>query len=60
MIQAILFDLDDTLYPESEFALGGYRAVARAAAANDECDYEEAFDCMQNAFRAKGRKEVFP
>ena len=60
MIRAILFDLDDTLYPESEFALGGYRAVARAAAANGECDYEEAFDCMQNAFHKDGRKEVFP
>ncbi|MCL2877289.1 MAG: HAD family hydrolase [Acidobacteria bacterium] len=60
MIQAILFDLDDTLYPESEFALGGYRAVARAAAAPGECEYEKAFDCMQTAFRAAGRKEVFP
>ena len=60
MIQAILFDLDDTLYPENEFALGGYKAVARAAAASGGCGYEEAFDCMQNAFRADGRKEVFP
>ena len=60
MIKAILFDLDDTLYPESEFALGGYRAVARAAAANGECGYEEAFDCMRNAFRAEGREVVFP
>jgi len=60
MIRAILFDLDDTLYPESEFALGGYKAVARAAAANGGCGYEEAFDCMQNAFRVDGRKEVFP
>src|SRR4030095_3223547 len=24
-----IFDLDDTLYPEREFALGGYRAVSR-------------------------------
>jgi putative hydrolase of the HAD superfamily len=60
MIQAILFDLDDTLYPESEFALGGYRAVARASAANGGCGYEEAFECMQNAFRTEGRKAVFP
>jgi putative hydrolase of the HAD superfamily len=60
MIQAILFDLDDTLYPESEFALSGYRAVARAVAANGECDYKTAFDCMQAAFLAAGRKAVFP
>ena len=60
MIQAILFDLDDTLYSENEFALGGYRAVARAVAANGECEYEEAFGCMRNAFLALSRKDVFP
>ena len=60
MMLAILFDLDDTLYPESEFALSGYRAVARTIAANGECSYEEAYDCMQNAFHADGRIEVFP
>jgi putative hydrolase of the HAD superfamily len=60
MIQAILFDLDDTLYPENEFALSGYRAVAREAAASGECGYEEAFDCMRTAFHAAGRKAVFP
>jgi putative hydrolase of the HAD superfamily len=27
-LQAILFDLDDTLYPEREFVLSGFRAVA--------------------------------
>ena len=60
MIRAILFDLDDTLYPECEFALGGYRGVARAAAANGKCAYEEAFDLMQNVFLTSNRKEVFP
>ena len=60
MILAVLFDLDDTLYPESEFALSGYRAVARTASANGECGYEETFDCMQNTFHTDGKKEVFP
>ncbi|MDR0309976.1 MAG: HAD family hydrolase [Acidobacteriota bacterium] len=60
MIQAILFDLDDTLYPEREFALSGYRAVAREAAASGECAYEEAFECMKTAFCLSGRKTVFP
>lgn len=27
-LQAVLFDLDDTLYPEREFVLSGFRAVA--------------------------------
>ena len=60
MIRALLFDLDDTLYPESEFALSGYRSVAREAAANGECAYDAAFDCMQTAFREAGREAVFP
>ena len=60
MIQAILFDLDDTLYPENEFVLSGYRAVARETALRGECEYNDAVDCMQTAFYAAGRKEVFP
>lgn len=28
MIQAVIFDLDDTLYPEVEFVYSGYRAVS--------------------------------
>ena len=59
-MKAILFDLDDTLYPENEFVLSGYRAVAREAAARGECEYEAAYDCMQAVFYAAGRKEVFP
>lgn len=27
-IKAVIFDLDDTLYPERQYALGGFRAVA--------------------------------
>ena len=60
MIRAILFDLDDTLYPENEFVLSGYCAVARKAAANGNCGYEAAFDCMRTTFCMEGRKAVFP
>ena len=27
-LRAVVFDLDDTLYPEHAYARGGYRAVA--------------------------------
>jgi len=60
MIQAIIFDLDDTLYPENEFVFSGYSAVARELAALGECEYDSAFNCMQTAFRKAGRKAVFP
>ena len=59
-LQAIIFDLDDTLYPENEFVFSGYRAVAREAAARGGCEHEAAFDCMRTAFHAADRKEVFP
>ncbi|MFI5254348.1 MAG: HAD family hydrolase [Candidatus Limnocylindrales bacterium] len=32
-LRAVLFDLDDTLYPEHQFVDGGFRAVARFVAA---------------------------
>ena len=28
--RAVIFDLDDTLYPEEQFVLGGLQAVSRA------------------------------
>jgi putative hydrolase of the HAD superfamily len=31
-IRAIIFDIDDTLYPERDYVLSGYRAVADAFA----------------------------
>lgn len=31
-IKAVIFDLDDTLYPESQFVRGGFRAVAKEVA----------------------------
>jgi putative hydrolase of the HAD superfamily len=33
-VRAVLFDLDDTLYPEHQFVDGGFRAVARFLAAS--------------------------
>jgi len=31
MIETVIFDLDDTLYLESDFVASGYRAVAHGA-----------------------------
>ena len=59
MIQAILFDLDDTLYLEKEFVVSGYRAVARKVAATCGCDFAAAFDCMMYSLQTAGRRAVF-
>jgi putative hydrolase of the HAD superfamily len=60
MIQALVFDLDDTLYPERDFVTSGYRAVARRVASRCGCDFECAFSTMTGALDALGRHRVFP
>jgi len=41
-IQAVVFDLDDTLYPERDYVRSGYRAVARRL--HEMLERDEAFD----------------
>jgi putative hydrolase of the HAD superfamily len=59
MIEALIFDLDDTLYLENDFVMSGYRAVARFLADTDVCGFQDAFDCMAETFVAEGRQKVF-
>jgi len=43
VIAAVLFDLDDTLFPQEAWLAGAWRAVAQTAAARDNGVDEEAF-----------------
>jgi putative hydrolase of the HAD superfamily len=60
MIRALIFDLDDTLYPEKDFVLSGYRAVARYVADGGGCNFDRAFAVMAAALQAQGRHGAFP
>lgn len=60
MIEALLFDLDDTLYLESDYVASGYRAVARYLAENYGRSYNEVFYTMMSVFVCRGRRMVFP
>jgi putative hydrolase of the HAD superfamily len=60
MVEAIVFDLDDTLYPERSFVESGYRAVARHIAAIYGGDFDSLFSTMITAWRSGGKKLVFP
>jgi putative hydrolase of the HAD superfamily len=60
MIEAIVFDLDDTLYPERNFVESGYRAVARHVADFYGADFDDVISAMTAAWRSQGRKTVFP
>jgi putative hydrolase of the HAD superfamily len=55
--RAVLFDLDDTLYPEHEFVDGGFRAVARLVATElggDEAAHRERLWAL-HAGHGRGR-----
>jgi putative hydrolase of the HAD superfamily len=60
MIEALVFDMDDTLYPEKDFVLSGYRAVAQFLSDSDICDYQSAYSCMAETYATKGKLKVFP
>lgn len=59
MIEALIFDLDDTLYRERDFVLSGYRAVARHVALRGSWSEDTVFAEMAFTFEAAGREEVF-
>lgn len=52
---AVLFDLDDTLYPGRRFAISGFAAVARELARVRRCDPVATFACLVHAFRSPNR-----
>lgn len=45
MIKAVVFDLDDTLFPEVEYVKSGFRAIAKQY--NDEGLYERLYDLFK-------------
>ncbi len=55
-IKAVIFDLDDTLYPERDFVYGGYRAVAERVFLDHGVDIEAA---LRSQFESGTRHNVF-
>ncbi len=60
MIKAVLFDLDDTLYRESDYVESGYRAVARHVSEAYGCSFTDVFRTMMSVHVSEGRKMVLP
>lgn len=52
----VVFDLDDTLYPERRFALSGYVAVATAVAAETGMPASVLYRFLVRRFRQRGRE----
>ena len=57
--RAVIFDLDETLYPERRFALSGFAAVARAIAADAGLSAESVFRRLAGALRRGERAIAF-
>ena len=57
-IKAVIFDLDDTLYPERAYTFSGYRAVADMFADRLDAPFELA-ERMQALFDTPARARVF-
>lgn len=56
---AVLFDLDDTLYPERVFVHGGFREVAQFLAPTVERPPEALFERLLELHRTEGRGQLF-
>jgi putative hydrolase of the HAD superfamily len=54
--RAIIFDMDDTLYPERRFVLSGFAAVAHALRTTRGIDARESFRVLSGAMRAGRRR----
>ncbi len=50
MLNAVVFDLDDTLYPERKFVLSGFRAVSRWVEQNTEISFTDAYGQLVHFF----------
>ncbi len=58
MIKALLFDLDDTLYPERDYIFQGFRHVARKVAEDFKIEEHRAYRELLDIF-SKDRYRIF-
>lgn len=55
----VVFDLDDTLYPERTYLLSGFRAVARWGAARLGLDERASYEELVDRLDRQGRGRIF-
>jgi putative hydrolase of the HAD superfamily len=58
-VKALVFDLDDTLYPEASYVRSGFRAVAAWLQAAAVLPADQAFAWMESAFARDGSGRIF-
>ena len=58
-MKLIIFDLDNTLYPEQTYVQSGFKAVARYLSEKYSCDFDKLFSKIMDIFNEEGRGKVF-
>ena len=58
-LSAVIFDLDDTLYPERDYALSGFSAVARWVESELGVPHEDGYAALKRMFEAGVRGDTF-
>lgn len=59
MIQAIIFDLDDTLYDETQFVKGGFKAVSSYISKNSNVEQKVVYQMLLDVLKEHGRGRTF-
>ena len=58
-LKAVVFDLDDTLYPEREFVLSGLHVVTKWAEKSLGIKYDDGFIMLKSLFETGIRGDIF-
>lgn len=59
IIQAILFDLDDTLYDEKQFVNGGFKAVSLYISKNNNINQNKVYQLLLDVLEKYGSGHIF-
>ncbi len=59
LLKAVIFDLDDTLYPESQFVLSGFNAVDKYLSDHDRCKEGQFAGTAWSLFERGLRGRIF-
>lgn len=59
MIQAILFDLDDTLYDEMQFVMSGFKAVSSNISKSNNIEQKVVYQMLLDVQEEHGRGKTF-
>ena len=59
MIQAVLFDLDDTLYDEMQFVKGGFKSASLYISKNNNIKQKIVYQLLLDVLEEHGRGKTF-